>query len=423
VADERLLWDPAVQAASPTDLATRAADGIVATWQRVWDLPVPFYRDRFEAAGFGRDEVPDLDDIPRTTKTDLRADEGANPPWGRHRAVSLERAVRVGVSGGTTGRPTMYFYGPGDLEAHIEVVTRNMWRHGLREGMRFTHSWPQGLYPSALGGGRSYLALGVLEIAVGLPFDADAAADHLRLWEILRPGGFMMTASQLQLYEETAERIGIDLPELLGGAILAFLEASCQFDGPRRRVEETYGVRLRNIGGASDIPGFAVTDCAHHTGMHVAGDHFVIQVCDPDTGRELPIGERGTLVVTAFGLDAVAIRFDLEDMVVEDSGPCPCGETGPRYTLLGRRADGVQVDGRTVLPLDIQMALDDLGAPEFSLVRADAGSILRLRVESDGSPRDLAAALRERLGVTIEVETVTVGSLPRAAFKPRRISA
>jgi hypothetical protein len=213
--------------------------------------------------------------------------------------VRLDQAVRIGASGGTTGRPTMYFYGPADLEAHVQVVTRNIWRHGLRSGMRFTHSWPQGLYPSALGGGRSYLDIGVLEIAVGLPFSPEAAAEHLRLWEVLRPNGFMMTGSQLQLYLETAERAGIDLPALLDGGIVAFLEASCQFDAPRRRVEEAYGVRLRNIGGASDIPGFAVTDCLHHTGMHVAGDHFVIEVCDPVTGRELPKGERGTLVVTA----------------------------------------------------------------------------------------------------------------------------
>jgi phenylacetate-CoA ligase len=424
--DDRALWDPEAQTVPPEVARQQAAAGIERCWRRVWELPVPYYRNTYEAAGFDADHVPALDDIPRTTKTDLRSDEAEHPPWGTHRAVSLSGAVRIGASGGTTGRPTMYFYGRNDLDVHVAVVTRNMWRHGLRQGMRFTHSWPQGLYPSALGGGRSYLEIGVLEIAVGLPFSPDAAAEHLRLWSILRPDGFMMTGSQLQLYLETAERVGIDFPALLDGGIVAFLEASCQFEGPRRRVESLYGVRLRNIGGASDIPGFAVTDCAHHRGMHVAGDHFVIQVCDPVTGREVPAGERGSLVVTAFDLDAVAIRYDVEDIVVQRTGPCPCGETGPRYTLLGRRADAVELDGRTLLPLDVQLALDDLGSPEFSVVGTGRSDALRLEVESVGAvgaDKRLARELAERLAVPIEVEVVEEGTLPRAKFKPRRVSA
>jgi phenylacetate-CoA ligase len=418
------LYDPLVQARDPADVQRLALEGIAESWSRVWDLPLPFYRGKFESAGLRRDELPDLDEIPRTTKSELRADEEAHPPSGSYRAVALEDAVRIGSSGGTTGRPTLYFYGPGDLEAHISVVTRNLWRHGLRAGMRFTHSWPQGIYPSALGGGRSYLELSILEIPVGPPFSREVAAEHLRLWQTLRPNGFMMTGSQLQIYQQASEDIGEELAGLLSGGIIAFLEASCQFELPRRRIEDYFGVRIRNIGGASDIPGFAVTDCGHHTGMHVASDHFVIQVCDPLTGREVPAGERGTLVVTAFGLDAVAIRYDVEDLVVESQGSCPCGETGGRYTLLGRVADSLQVGGRTVLPLDIQLALDGMERPpEFQMLGADDGGRIRLRVEGTGEdgPR-VADYIRQALDIEADVELVDAGSLPRASFKPRRVA-
>jgi phenylacetate-CoA ligase len=423
VGDDRELFDPDVQARDEPTLAANASAGIEAAWHKIWELPVPYYRKKFEAAGLGPGAVPPLDEIERTTKADLRADEASHPPFGTHRAVSLGDAVRIGASGGTTGTPTLFFYGAGDLETHIDVGRRNMWRHGMRRGMRFTHSWPQGLYPSALGGGRQYLDLGVLEIPVGLPSSRDAAAEHLRLWEVLRPHAFMMTGSQLQLYEDVGDEIGIAFPKLLDGSIVAFLEASCQFEAPRRRFEDAYGVHLRNIGGTSDVPGFAVTDCRHHAGLHVAGDHFVIQVCDPKTGREVPRGERGSLVITAFGIDAVAIRYDVEDIVVQHDGPCPCGETGPRYTLLGRGADGVGVGGRMLLPLDVQLALEDLGAPEFQVPREQDGRALRLVVESDGGETPIAGGLRERLGVDVHVTAVARGSLPRAAFKPRRVGA
>jgi phenylacetate-CoA ligase len=422
--DRGELWNPAAQGRDPAAVAAAAAAGLREEWQRIWDQPVPYHQKLFAAAGLSADELPPLDEIPRTDKPALRADEAANPPFGTHRVVGLLDAVRIGSSTGTTGTPTLIFFGPSDVDVATEVGIRNMWRHGVRAGDRFTHSWPQGIYPTNVTGGRSYTTIGALEISVGPPFSTDIAAEHLRLWELLRPTAFMMTGAQLRTYEDAATATGIDLHRLLAGGILVFLEASCQFDAPRQRVEAAYDVQIRNIGGASEIPGLATTDCRAHTGLHVAGDHFVIQACDPVTGREVPEGERGTLVVSAFGLDASFLRYDLQDIVTVSRGTCACGETGPRYTLLGRGADAVQVADRTLLPVDVQLALEDLGAPEFQLAGSDDGRALRLRVEDDDS-RDaaVAAALRGTLGVPTDVETVPVGSLPRASFKPRRRAA
>ena len=207
----------------------------------------------------------------------------------------------------------------------------------------------------------------------------------------------------------------------MADGILAFLEASCQFEGPRQRVESAYGVRLHNIGGASEIPGFATSDCRFHTGLHCSPDHFLIQVCDRDTGMEVAPGERGSLVVTAFDIDATFLRYDLEDVVVEHTEPCPCGEAGSRYTLLGRSADVVTVGGRALLPIDIQLALDEAGGPEFQIVRDEQGDALRLRVET-ADAHGLTGALSESLGVTVNIEAIDVGTLPRATFKPRRLS-
>ncbi len=314
------LWDAEVQGRDPTEAQRIASEALRNEWARVWELPVSYYRDLYAGAGLGPGELPPLDEIPRADKPALRADEAAHPPFGTHRVVGLEAAIRLGSSTGTTGAPTMIFFGPNDLEVAGVVGVRNMWRHGVRAGDRYTHSWPQGIYPTNVTGGRSYVTLGALEIAVGPPFTVDIAAEHLRLWQLLRPTAFMMTGSQLRTYEEAAAATGIDLASLLDGAILVFLEAACQFVRPRQRVETAYDVQIRNIGGASEIPGFATTDCAAHAGLHVAGDHFVVQACDPVTGREVPDGERGTLVVSAFGLDALFLRYDLQDIVMVSRG-------------------------------------------------------------------------------------------------------
>jgi phenylacetate-CoA ligase len=154
----------------------------------------------------------------------------------------------------------------------------------------------------------------------------------------------------------------------------------------------------------------------------VPAAHYAIEVCDPNTGAPVAPGERGSLVISSFGLDAIVVRYDVEDIVVEHTGPCPCGQTGPRYTLLGRAADRADVGDRMVLPLDVQLALEAAGAPEFVL-QPGRSDVLRVRVESDGQPAShYETVIRDAVGVAARVETVAVGSLPRSTFKPRRIA-
>lgn len=415
------LWNPTAQGLDHETLEARNRQRVGEEWQRVWEVPVPYLRDLYEEAGLSADEVPPLDRIPRCSKADFRGRDEVHPPFGDYRAISLEEAVRVGASTGTTGRPTIIFYGRRDLEALVELGSRVLWRHGMRPGERFTHSYPLGLYPTGVLGGRTFMSVGLLEIPVGPPFSPQEARSHLELWQILRPHGFMLTSAQFRTYEDAAQEAGVDFGELLDGAKVACLEALLQFEAPRRRMEETYGIRVHNIAGASEIPGFATSDCRFHTGFHAGGDHFVLQACDPETGEELPEGERGTLVVTATGLDTLCLRYDVEDIVSVTTGTCPCGETGPRYRLWGRAADAVRVDGRLLLPLDVQLALDDLGGPEFQLIQGGGDGVLRARVEGN-EPAEIEAVLRERLEVPTEVETVEPGSLPTSSFKPRRVA-
>ena len=423
VADSRELWDEVAQSADSETVEKIALDGLRREWRRVWDQPIPFYRDKFEAAGFGPEEMPDLDEIPTTTKAELREDQERHPPFGRHRGLSVDAAARVAVTTGTTGTPWMIFYSRADLDQMVELQYQHTWRVGLRARHRFTHSWPGGLYPSGVLGGRHLLELGILEIPVGPPFGVDQAADHIRVWQTLGFDALMCTASQLQIYEQAAAARGLDFGELLRGKTLVFLEASCQFEGPRRRVEEAYGLaRLHNISGAAEVVGLVTSDCRFHTGLHIPSSNYHVAACDPKTGRRVEPGERGTLVVSIWGFDNFFLRYDLEDIVVESVGPCPCGQTGPRYTLVGRAADRAVVDGRMILPLDVQLALEPYGAPEF-LVAGGESDVLRVKVESDGREQEVEATLRNQLGCPVEVERVPVGTFPRSTFKPRRIGA
>jgi phenylacetate-CoA ligase len=418
-------WDADAQTTSNDDLAKLAEAGVRTEWERIWSLPVPFHRARLEAAGFSANDVPELGDIPRYTKNDLRADEAAHPPFGSHRTVGLREAVRIGGSTGTSGTPVFMMFGPNDLRAGIEFQCRMIWRGGIRPGDSFTHAWPQGFYISSTSTALWFIRTGVLEIPVGPPVTNEEAANHIRLWERLRPNAYQMTSSQLATYDVVAKELGIDLPELLAGTKIGLLDAIFQFEEPRKRIEAAYGFDMRNMGGVGDIPGYGLTDCAHHTGLHAPGDYSIVQAVDPETGREVPDGERGNLVITTFGLDGITLRYDFEDIVTVTHEPCPCGETGPRYTLYGRAMDIANVDGKKILPIDVQLALDDHGAPEFQFAPGaeQNGSSVRLKVEGEGRASEVASLIHDALGVPADVEEIPVGSLPRPSFKPRRVAS
>jgi phenylacetate-CoA ligase len=404
----------------PEALARHQRAGLEREWKRIWEQPIPFYRNKFEAAGLSAREMPPLDEIPRTVKDELRADDAANPPWGTWRAVDLDKATCIGASTGTTGKPMVYLRGEDDYNNHLEVIRRNQWREGMRPYSRLTQSWPGGIY-AAMGGSLGALrALPAMEIPLGPPMSVDAAKDHIGTWLALKPTNFMMSGSQLQIYAQAAEEMGVDLRQIFNGGGVAFMEASCQFEAPRRHLEERFNFRIYNISGASELPTAAVTDCRFHTGFHTHADMVVVQVCDPVTGREVPEGGRGHLVWSAFGGNSFWLRYDVEDWAERMSGPCPCGESGLRYRLLGRGGDLQTLNGKQIFPLDVQLVLDDFGAPEFVIEKGRKPETLCVRIETAGDGKDLAAALQKGLGVAAEVEPIPVGSLPRAFFKQKR---
>ena len=417
----RELWNPAAQGMDPEALLKHQRAGLEREWKRIWEQPIPFYKNKFEAAGLSAKEMPPLDEIPRTIKDELRADDAANPPWGTWRAMSVEESTCIGASTGTTGKPMMYLRNEFDHKQYAEAAVRNLWREGMRAGARQTNSWPGFIY-SAMGGTDPGLRqLPAMCIPVGPPMSVDMAKEHINTWLMLKPTNYMMSGSQLQIYAQAAEELGVDLRALFNGAGVAFMEAACQFEGPRKNLEDRFNIRLFNISGASEIAAAQLKDCRFHTGYHTNADMVVVQVCDPVTGKEVPEGGRGHLVYSSFSGGSFWLRYDVEDWAERMPGmTCPCGETGLRYRLLGRGGDLQTFNGKQIFPLDVQLALDPLGAPEFVIEKGKTPDTLSVKVETADDGSKAAAAIQQALGVKTEVTPLPVGSLPRAFFKQKR---
>jgi len=117
---------------------------------------VPFFAERWEAAGFDPRKINSLDDLskaPSYTVDDIRKSIDAHPPWGDYQGVTPDMArsepMRVFMSGGTTGKSRPTFYTVWDREVGGLLAARAMYMQGLRPGDVVLNSWAYGLHNGA----------------------------------------------------------------------------------------------------------------------------------------------------------------------------------------------------------------------------------------------------------------------------------
>lgn len=398
---ERRFWDETAQTLPPGRLRAVQEERLREAVRRVWDA-APFFRRRFEAAGVHPDDIRTLDDLPRIPvcrKADLRASEAEHPPIGDYRCVGLRGSVRLATSTGTTGRPTITLWTARDLRLDYELAARAHWRAGLRPGDVVVTA-----HPGYLNGGQAMTAgayehMGLLPVCVGPPESLEHAARVLR----------------------TIEHLPIDHWRLFPAALARFREAAGATGSPLRLPDpEAAGPAAQHekLSAGQECVSYLGSACAPGRGCHIAEDHAIVEVLDPDTGRAVPAGARGSLVVTSLGRDNPMIRYDVEDVVRVESDPCACGETSRRGFYEGRVKDLVHAGGRALLPIDVWWELP--ADAEFALVRRPEAAHLTVRLEGPAAP-DLGARLEARCGVAVEVEELEPGALARSGYKAVRV--
>jgi phenylacetate-CoA ligase len=397
---EQPFWNVEAQTLPPDTLAKLQTERLREAVEQA--ARAPFFADRLAAAGVRADDIREPADVallPRFSKADIRESEQRTPPIGDYRPHGLDRAVRIAMSTGTTGRPTAMIWTRRDLGVECELSARNHYRHGIRPGMVVVSA-----HPGYLNGGQglqqaAYEHLGCLLVSIGPPDSVDAAERALRSIAELPIDRWQLFPSALLRLREAAARIGFDgLPEP-------------EEIGPL--------TQYTKISAGMECVAYLGSSCGRSDGSHLAEDYALVEAVDPVTGEPVPDGQRGQLVVTSLGRDNPMLRYDLEDVVRIDAGPCPCGETTRRGFWEGRAKDIVEVAGRQVLPIDVWRHLDP--AAEYVIIRPERPAD-RLSVRVEGA-RDTGVedALTEALGVPVEVTWVGAGELPRAAYKAQRV--
>jgi phenylacetate-CoA ligase len=391
---------------------------------KVFDRPVPLFRDKLVGAGItSPDDIKSLDDIrhiPLTVKQDLRDSEAEAPPWGTYRFTDPRQAVRVGQSTGTTGSPTISIWTRRDLWIEYESSARVWWRYGYRPGMIVTHAHPAYLYGGVPMLSGSYEYFGMLNVWVPPPDTDELAEQGLRFWTRVKPDIPFMGFSTGRFFE-VAAKVGID-PK----------DAGLEFKGmPGFGMGK--GMPLMTAG--AECFAYVGGACGEMPGAHINMDFGIVQAVDPATGAEVADGEWGDLVVTTLDRDNGLLRYDLEEACAILREPCSCGETSIRGLWGGRFKDLIAVQGTRFQANEVESALRgvaEINEPtlEWQMVRPTQDDRpLVVRVErgtgAGGDDAEIAArcaaVIRDALHIDADVTVLAREAIPRSGYKAGRV--
>nr|WSZ94325.1 phenylacetate--CoA ligase [Streptomyces sp. NBC_00857] len=388
---------------------------------------VGFYRQAFDAAGLRPEDCRSLADLgrfPFTSKADLRD----NYPFGMF-AVEQSEVRRVHASSGTTGRPTVVGYTQRDLDTWADVVARSIRAAGGRPGHTVHVAYGYGLFTGGLGAHYGAERLGCTVV----PASGGMTARQVQLIQDFRPEIIMVTPSYMLTLLDEFERQGVD-PRTTSLQVGIF-GAEPWTEEMRREIEERFAIDAVDIYGLSEVMGPGVSQECVETkdGLHIWEDHFYPEVVDPFTGEVLPEGEEGELVFTSLTKEAMpVIRYRTRDLTRLLPGTARVFRRMEKVT--GRTDDMVILRGVNLFPTQIEeIVLRTPGvAPHFQLCLTQEGRMDALTVRAEAraetgteqradAARAIAAAVKDRVGVSVRVEVVDPETLERSVGKIKRI--
>lgn len=396
---------------------TRLQDRAQAAYQ------VPFFRRRWDEAGFHPRDIRSLDDLwraPSYTVDDIRRSIDDHPPFGDYQGVTPDMArrepMRVYMSGGTTGKSRPTFYTAWDREVQAVMMARFMYMQGIRPGDVVLNSWAYGLHNGAFSfdeAAYNWLNCVVITTSTG---NVTASEKQVDLAAQYGASAILTTGDYLLRLVDIAKSMGYAPGDLK-------LQALSNI-GDAELLSNTFGLEYFKTYGFHEVGNVAV-ECPAHEGLHIFEDAFIVQIVDPDTGAPVADGELGSVCLTEVcKTGSPQFRYNIMDLsFLYPPGQCACGSWLRRMGPFAGRGDNmVKLRGVNVWP----EAVGDLACsvegtlPDYFVraVRENNRDELVVSVVSDRPPDQHEAIrvrveqrLQQQLGLKIGARVVDPGAL------------
>lgn len=372
---------------------------------------VPFYRRRFQAAGFHPDDfraMEDLERIPLTTKRDLQS---AGQAEVLATGVDPSACIEFRTSG-STGTPLAIYVTPWERHLRSLIEMRTLRRIGFVPQDLLVSVGPHRKRPLRLND-----RIGIYRTCMPGLMDPKDLLPLLELWQptILwfYPGTLRALRHQAgrSLREYIRPRLLISSSEVLDELL-------------RDQVRDDFGLDAFNFYGCLET-GRIAAECSAREGLHVNADHVLLETRNGD--RPAPCGEPGTVLVSTLNMRTMPfIRYELGDRVTRLAGQCSCGSPFPLIAPPhGRAEDLLRLpSGRLVPPVLCRVVLRRYtDVLQFRIIQERVDHLRILLVTRTPWPDETLGALRrqllDRLAEPLTIDLQLTDSIPEEKRKFR----
>lgn len=426
------IWNPEMECMPRDQMEALQLEKLISTLTRVYEKS-SVYKKKFDDVGFKPGDLKSLDDLPKlpfTVKDDFRD----NYPFGMF-LVPMDKVVRLHASSGTTGKLTVVGCTQNDLDIWSELVARMVTMVGVDSSDIAQVAFGYGLFTGAHG-----LQYGLEKVgATVIPISGGNSEKQIMIMKDFGTTALISTPTYALHLSEVAHKMGIDPRHDLNVKVGLF-GGEAFSEEYRQEIEERWGMLATDNYGLSEVggPGFS-GECEHICGQHVAEDHFIVEIVDPQTLQPVAPGEKGEVVITTLSREALpVIRYRTKDISSLNLDKCDCGRTTARLSkITGRTDDMMVIRGVNVFPSQIESVLVNIEglAPHYEIILYKKGFLddLEIRVEITDNvftdryseleriEENLRQQLYKTLSLNPKIKLVEPHSIQRTAGKAKRV--
>jgi phenylacetate-CoA ligase len=325
--------------------------------------------------------------------------------------------VRIGHTGGSTGRPLAFWYDDAKHELMRAGMMRSYRLSGWRPGQKILNFWGarQDVVAGGVFGAQLGDAIAAEHTIAAFEYTEAQLVEWARFIQRYRPVLLQGYASVLAEVARVVIENRMPMPKTLIGV---YSTAEVLDDGQRQRMQQAFGCKVFNQYGSREIPNIA---CECRLGkMHVFTDMVTLE--------SVPLESKNRLLVTSLSNRLMPmIRYDIGDSGRLLDGECACGLPFPLMEMdLCRQNDLIRTkSGKTVHPSYFNRLLyGQTQIRQYQWVQRDLDRItLNLvapRALSSETLASLSASIRRDVDAQMVLDVHHLDDIPRTVSGKHR---